>query len=173
MENGIIVLILLIALATAAITDLLTGKVSNWITLPTTATGLVFHAAMNGTNGLSYSAKGLGVGFGLLILFYASGGFGAGDVKLVAATGSLLGPSEVLSAVWAATFIGGLFAMSLLIIRLGWGGMVRWTWSWLKSLVLLGGEPPALPTKGNRLVVRYAPVFAIGTLVSLALSYIE
>ena len=173
MENGIISLILLIALATATITDLLTGKISNWITLPTTATGLAVHAAINGANGLAYSAKGLGVGFALLILFYAAGGFGAGDVKLVAATGSLLGPFGIMSAVCVTTVVGGLCAVGLLVRRLGWEGMVQWIWSWLKMLVLLGGKPPALPSRENRLVLRYAPIFALGTLMSLALSYFE
>lgn len=169
MENGIIYLILFISLTTAAFTDLRGGKIPNWITIPTMATGLAFHTVMNGANGLAHSAKGLGVGFALLILFYSAGGFGAGDVKLAAATGSLLGPADILSAVWAAVIVGGLCAVSLLIIRLGWGGMVQWIWSWLKTLVLLGGKPPALPSRENRLVLRYAPIFALGTLMSLAL----
>ncbi len=173
MDNGIIYLVLFILLATAALIDLRTGKVPNWITLPATAAGLIFHTVMNGGNGLVYSAKGLGTGFALLILFYALGGLAAGGVKLVAAAGSLVGPSEIISAFSAASIVAGFYAVNLLIIRSGGGGMVRWILSWLKSLLLLGGKPPVLPTGENRLVLRYAPVFAIGTLISLGLSYSE
>jgi prepilin peptidase CpaA len=173
MDNGIIGFILLITLATATMTDLLTGKISNWITVPITATGLVFHTVINGANGLIYSAKGLGTGFALLILLYVLGGLGAGDVKLVAASGSLLGPFGIMWAVCVTAMVGGLCALGLLVRRLGWAGMVQWIWSWLKTLVLLGGKPPALPSRENRLALRYAPIFALGTLVSLGMPYIE
>ena len=175
MDNGTVYLILFIALAAAAFIDLRTGKIPNWITLPTTATGLVFHTVMNGANGLAYSANGLATGFALLILLYAMGGLGAGDVKLVAAAGSFLGPSAIISAVWAAALVTGFYAVGLLIIRLGCGGTIRWIWSWMKSLLLLGAKPSlllGLPTKANRLVLRYAPLFVIGTLMSLGLSFI-
>lgn len=173
MEHRIIFLIVCLALGAAAFTDLRRGRIPNWITISTVVVGLVFHTAMRGAGGITYSAEGLAAGFGSLILIYAIGGLGAGDVKLVAATGSLLGPLGIISALFATAMVGGLCVFGLLVKQLGWPGMVRWIWSWLKTLVLLGGKPPALPSTERRLTLRYAPIFAIGTLMSLTLTYIE
>jgi prepilin peptidase CpaA len=45
------------------------------------------------------------------------GGMGAGDVKLMAAIGSLLGPKDVLYAAIYTAIAGGVYAFLLLIIK--------------------------------------------------------
>ena len=165
--------VLIVALSAASFTDIQGGRIPNFITVPLMVAGLSFHTAVRGIDGLAFSAKGLGVGFGLLVLLYAVGGFGAGDVKLVAGTGSVLGPSAIVSALFAATLLAGLCAIVLLGVRLGLSGSVKWLYSFLKMLLLLGGKPPSLPSDEKRVVLRYAPVFAVGTLASLVLFAVE
>ena len=167
MEQIAIYTILSIALGAASYMDLKVAKIPNLVTFPLVAVGLMFHAMMNGLDGLVFSAKGCGIGFGFLILLYAVGGFGAGDVKLVAATGSLLGPSAIVSAIFMAALVGGFCALGLLMCRLGLRGTAQWLLSFLKMLLLLGGKLPSLPSGERRLALRYAPVFALGTLISL------
>ena len=55
------------------------------------------------------------VGFGFFFLFYIAGGMGAGDVKLMAAIGSLLGPKDVLYAGAYTAIAGGVYAVILLV----------------------------------------------------------
>ena len=50
----------------------------------------------------------------MLLPFYMLGGMGAGDVKLLAASGSILGPEEVLVAFLYSALIGGLYAIVVL-----------------------------------------------------------
>lgn len=169
MEQIAIYTVLGIALGVASYMDLKVAKIPNAVTFPLLAAGLLLHVVINGLDGLVFSVKGFGIGFGLLILLYAMGGFGAGDVKLVAATGSLLGPSAIVSAIFIAALVGGACALGLLIIRLGLKGTASWVWSCLKMLILLGGKLPSLPSGETRLALRYAPVFAIGTLISLVM----
>jgi len=165
--DSMIYLALIIALGVAAYSDIKRGRIPNFVTLPLLLLGLGFHTAMNGSEGLIFSAKGMGIGFGLLIVLYALGGLGAGDVKLAAATGSLIGPSAIVSAVGTGIVMGGVCAIALLVARLGWLGTMKWLQSFIKMIFLTGGRPPALPSPEKQIVVRYGPVFALGTLTSL------
>jgi len=61
-----IYLALIIALGVAAYSDIKRGRIPNFVTLPLLLLGLGFHTAMNGSEGLIFSAKGMGIGFGLL-----------------------------------------------------------------------------------------------------------
>jgi len=83
---------LLAVVAAAAVVDLLTGKVPNWLTYPAAALGLGAWAFMRGWPGVGSSAAGLAVGFVPLFILYRTGaGLGGGDVKLMGAVGALRG----------------------------------------------------------------------------------
>lgn len=169
MGTLMIYLALIIALGSAAYMDMTKGRIPNLITLPLLLVGFGLHTFLNGTEGMVFSAQGIGIGFGLLIVLYMVGGLGAGDVKLAAATGSLIGPSAIVSALGMGIIVGGVAAIGVLVARLGWVGTMRWLQSFFKMIFLMGGRPPALPSSEKRIVIRYGPVFALGTLTSLAL----
>lgn len=115
MENAHASIIILLAASIAAsATDIAHRRVPNMITLPLAAFGLLYHFYMSGMNGLIFSISGILTGFGLLILFYLMGGMGAGDVKLLAAVGSILGPVNVFHAFIYAALLGGLYAIYVL-----------------------------------------------------------
>ncbi len=100
-----------VATAIALVTDLWKFKVYNGLTLPLLLTGLLFHSfAQNGLR-LGFSALGLFCGFTGLIAFYAVGGFGAGDVKLMAGLGAWLGPANTLSLLIVSALVSGLCAV--------------------------------------------------------------
>ena len=112
MENvNASIVILIGALIAASLTDIARRRVPNTITLPLAAFGLLYHIHASGTNGFIFSFSGILVGFGLLILFYLMGGMGAGDVKLLAAAGSILGPVNVLHAFIYSALAGGLYSI--------------------------------------------------------------
>src|SRR4051812_45954857 len=76
--------VVLCAALIAAVTDVWKFKVHNALTLPLLLSGLVYHAVVGGMDGFSDSLLGALFGFGVLIVFYAMGGMGAGDVKFMA-----------------------------------------------------------------------------------------
>ena len=61
-----------------------------------------------------HGAGGLFLGIGFLIIFYFMGMMGAGDVKLMGAVGSFLGPKGVFIAFLYSAIIGGLYALLVL-----------------------------------------------------------
>lgn len=107
-------IILFILLVVAVIFDIRERRVPNWLTLPFMAAGLAYHLVANGFPGLFYSVLGLILGIALLILIYAAGGMGAGDVKLMGALGSILGPTHILYAFVYSATVGGIYSAIVL-----------------------------------------------------------
>jgi prepilin peptidase CpaA len=95
--------------------DLRRRSISNRINLGGLAAGLVCHTASRGLAGLAWSAGGAAVGFAVFLAVYCLGGMGAGDLKLMAAFGALLGPSCILIAALLAAPIGAVMAVACLL----------------------------------------------------------
>src|SRR5580704_14199298 len=75
----------------AAVYDLRTKKIPNWISGTGIALGVLLHLLLGGVAQAGWSILA-GVAAGLLfLLFYLAGGMGAGDVKLITAIGCLVG----------------------------------------------------------------------------------
>lgn len=104
-------------LSIAVYYDLRFRRIPNWLTLPALVFGLGYHLITGGLMGLGYSALGVAVGFAFFFLFYVLGGMGAGDVKLMAALGSFLGPKDVLYAGAYTAIAGGVYALILILAR--------------------------------------------------------
>ena len=100
----------------ASVTDIRDHRIPNWLTLSGMVVGLASYFLAGGFRGLLFSAEGLILGFALLIPFYMCGGMGAGDVKLLAAVGALLGPSGVMKAFLCTALVGGAYAIILLAV---------------------------------------------------------
>ncbi|MHC4403619.1 MAG: A24 family peptidase, partial [Planctomycetota bacterium] len=104
------------AASAAAVVDVREYRVPNRLTVPLLVLGVVYHSFAGGLDGLQMSLLGAAFGFASLILAYAIGILGAGDVKLVAAVGAWLGlPATIVVVVVAAlasvlySFFGSLF----------------------------------------------------------------
>lgn len=85
-----------VILAIALYTDIKQRKIPNLLTLTAAVSGILFHFINGSGQGISYGAEGLLLGTALLFIPFLMGGMGGGDVKLLAALGSWLGPSGVL-----------------------------------------------------------------------------
>jgi prepilin peptidase CpaA len=96
--------------------DLRRRKLPNWLTLTGLAAGLAL-AAPHGWHGLWLATAGAALGFGVLLPLLWMRGMGAGDVKLMAAFGALLGPSGVLPAAVLAAIFGAVLAAVVLVAR--------------------------------------------------------
>ena len=84
--------------AVAAAIDLRTGRIPNPLTATVAAAGLGLAAAGLTGQSMGGALIGAAVGFALMLPGHLLGGTGAGDVKLLAALGTWLGPGGVLMA---------------------------------------------------------------------------
>jgi prepilin peptidase CpaA len=100
--------------------DLLFHRISNRLTASLLCVGLIIRGVGGGWRGLEQSLLGVLVGLGCLLPFYIARAMGAGDVKLMAATGALLGPYDVWIAALCTLLIGAVLAVIYVA-----GGAVR------------------------------------------------
>ncbi len=165
-------IILLALIVVAAYTDLASGKVYNWCTLPALLAGLFIAYVTGGASGgtaatgqgaahLLDSFLGLLFAGGVFGLYYLhGGGFGLGDVKMAAAVGALKG---WYFAVWAVVFAGlagGVMAMALLI----WKGRF---WRGVRDSLVAVVRPSKLKQAAESpagLTVPYAFAISVGAL---------
>lgn len=158
----------LIVLAVVTWTDLRSRRVPNVVVLPYLMAGVVASTWLHGTHGLTASLAGLAVGaafFGFLALM---GGMGMGDVKLCAAIGAWIGPSQMLLALVLTGFAGALIAICWAIKGGFVGEMFSGTGDLLFGWKGRGLRPhPDLVLKNPRSrKMPYVPAIAIGTLIS-------
>jgi prepilin peptidase CpaA len=95
----------------AAAIDLRTRRVPNALTLSMTVAGLALAVSGHGRVGLAASLAGCVLGAALMLPGHVLGATGAGDVKLMAASGALLGPSITFRAFVATLIAGGAVAL--------------------------------------------------------------
>ena len=107
-------LCLLIFVAAAAVVDLRTRRIPNLLTISAAIAGLLLNLWRSGGSGAVASGAGLLTGLAVFLPFYLAGGFGAGDVKAMAAVGTFVGAKGALVAAAGTLLIGGLGALGVL-----------------------------------------------------------
>lgn len=112
--DSYLLLFLSLILLLASIFDLSQRRIPNALTFPAMVTGIVYWTFLNGMEGFMHGTGGLSLGIGILLVFYLKGMMGAGDVKLLGAVGSFLGPHGVFHAFLYSAIIGGLYALFVL-----------------------------------------------------------
>jgi prepilin peptidase CpaA len=98
----------------AAVSDVWTRRIPNWITFGTLVLGVLLNTWLHGLEGFLGALAGAVLGMALLLPFYAAGTLGAGDVKLLGGLGAVLGPQALVSVAVYGAIVGGL--MSLIIL---------------------------------------------------------
>src|ERR1019366_3654753 len=170
-----VAMVLLIVLLTAAVFDMLYRRIPNWLTV----TGVVLGIAMNTVigsqegSGLGFSLIGLAVAFGIYAALYALHAMGAGDVKLMAAIGALVGWQRWFGIFFVTALVGGVMALILVVAR----GRLKKTLfnvgfilSQMRSLrpAYLANEELDVRNK-KALGLPHGAVIAVGTIFYLAL----
>jgi prepilin peptidase CpaA len=147
----------------SAIVDLWSRRVPNKLTLAVAALGLTLAALGLSGHSLLAALGGLVVGLLLMLPGHVIGATGAGDVKLLAAIGTLLGPSGILVAFLYTAIAGGVLALIVAVRR----RVLRESVERTAALVRTGGGNVAAiedRSKNNRFA--YAPAIAIGALAA-------
>lgn len=151
----------------AAVIDLRTRRIPNVLTAGLAAIGLGIAAAELGPIGLGGAVLGCALGLAFMLPGHVFGATGAGDVKLFAAAGALLGPSTTVTAFMFTAIIGGVMALPIAIRRRRLLTTIRST-SRLVSSPSEGARAVESPDADNRFA--YAPAIAVGVMASIFLS---
>ena len=163
------------AAVVAGVTDIWKFKVYNALTLPLLVAGLMYHGFHDGAPGLMLSAIGMLCGFGVLILFFLLGGYGGGDVKLLAAFGAWLGPEAVLYVFIAGSLVAGVYALGLVLLYGTFGEIwTRWKVLWYRLAALgrhLGSDDGCAIEQNQidrRRRVPFATMLCLGVIATFA-----
>jgi prepilin peptidase CpaA len=155
--------VLALGLACAVVTDVRARRIPNWLTGAIAGAG--FGIACGG-GGVTPGQAALGLLTGLLLMLpgHVIGATGAGDVKLMAAIGAVVGPGLIVRAFLFTAVAGGIFALAVAARR----GLLADTLDGTRRLVMApSGARQTIesPSRANRFA--YGPAIAVGTLVAL------
>ncbi len=115
-------------------TDTLHSKIPNLATFTLILIGLGYHIQTDGLLGALMAMSGLLVGLSLLLAPYLLGGMGGGDVKALAALGTLLGPADIFQVFILSGLIGGAMALTHLLFSRNLKSRLR---SWMTAARLV------------------------------------
>ena len=153
----------------ACVTDVQSRRIPNVLTFGAAGAAVLVHGLVGGFGGLGTSIGGWLLGVALFLPFFALGGMGAGDVKLLAALGAWLGPRDTLWVAIYASMAGGIMAVAVALGTGYLGTALRNVRNLVTYWALVGPRPvPGMTleeSKAPRLA--YAvPIFA-GTVVTV------
>ena len=155
--------------AAACITDLRSARIPNALTLLGTAGGLLAHSTWPTGLGIGPSLAGALVGLAVFFPFFALGGMGGGDVKLMAALGAWLAWPAIVPATFTIAIAGGVVALGVALAR----GYLLQALRNLRRLVLVWwttgvrSDPPLTLAHGRGPRLPYAVPVLLGVLVTL------
>jgi prepilin peptidase CpaA len=143
--------------------DLWTRRVPNPLTLLLAASGVGFAAF--GISGLTIGMSLLGFFLGLALMLpgHLLGATGAGDVKLFAAVGAIIGPAHIVTAFFYMAIAGGVMALIVAFRR----RRLRQTVGGTARLIATGAANAheiESPLENNRFA--YAPAIAVGAMLA-------
>lgn len=154
-------------LVIAVFTDVRDGKIYNAVTLPFALLGLVLNLLSGGLVGLLLGLGGLAVGLALFFLSALLGRLlGAGDCKLFAALGALLGPQLLVWAILYSLIAGGIFGILMAL----WRGVLQqalqrvWQAVFFRFFLKV---PMDITDSPSKLRLPYAVAICAGTLFAI------
>lgn len=159
----------IVVAAGATITDVRAARIPNALTVISGLTGLVAHTMLPGGSGWLTSVAGLAGGLAVFFPFFALGGLGGGDVKLMAALGAWVGWPDVISLALYAALAGGVVAIGVGLshgyLRQAFGNLRALLKTWLIAGVQI--EPSMTLEHGRGPRVPYALPIFVGLIVTL------
>jgi len=165
--DPILLYLALALVVVAAVFDLKSRRIPNYLTYPAVLLAFGYWIVKGDGRALLYAALGLLIGFILLLFLYLLGGMGAGDVKLMAALGALVGWQNIWNIVLYSLVAGGLVAAVYLLLRGELGRGLRNTWRLIRRAKFPGsGRAGELEWKSIG-KIPYGVAIAMGTFYTL------
>jgi prepilin peptidase CpaA len=152
-------------LAMAAVfTDVCWQRIPNVLTVSGAILGLALNVMILGpAAGLRTALLGLVVGLALPLVFFALGGMGGGDVKLLGAIGAVVGPRRLLSIFIYAALAGALVSLIMLVRRRRGANLKRVT----DDVILLFLTRAKLEGRTDGLTIAYSLPVAMGVYLAI------
>ncbi len=142
-------------------------RIPNLFVLATLLSGIILNVTFNGWGGVLSSLQGCGLGFGLMFALHMLGAMGAGDVKLFAAIGAVIGAKLVIPTFLVVALTGGVLA----IVAMVRAGSVRSTLQGVLQIfvgLLPGWKMPRFAVPADRRhTIPYGVAITLGSLISL------
>ncbi len=150
-------------LLTATLIDLRSRRIPNSLTAAMAVAGMVLAAA--GLSGVSPQASvtGLLAGLALMLPGHLLGATGAGDVKLMAAAGSLLGIHLIVPAFLFTAIAGGILAVAVALRRHRLSAALAGTG---RLMAAPGAMPNQLRASSAASRFAYGPAIAVGSIAA-------
>lgn len=168
-ETLVYILFLLPLTVLIAYYDVRYRRIPNPFVLATLAAGVAMNAILGGMQGVYSSLAGCGLAFTLMFLLHIFGAMGAGDVKLFAAIGAVIGAPLVVPTFLVVVLTGGLLAV-VSILRAG--TVVSTMQRVLQIFVgmLPGWQMPKFTVPVNRkYTIPYGVAITLGSIISTAI----
>src|SRR5262245_15609976 len=144
-------------------------RIPNVLVLCALISGLTANAVINGWGGLRASLAGCAFAFGLMLVLHIFGALGAGDVKLFAAIGAVIGAHLVLPTFVVIVLTGGVLAV-LTTLRVGTFRETLSRVGYLFYSILFSWRVPRFVLPANKSqTIPYGVAITIGSLISLAI----
>jgi prepilin peptidase CpaA len=163
-SDTVVLTALCAGLGSAALIDSARRRIPNAITLGTTVMGVVL--AATGLSGVSVGASLLGFFLGFLFMLpgHVLGSTGAGDVKLFAAAGAVVGAEQIVPAFLLTAIAGGLLAVFIAWRR---GRLLRTFRLTARLLGLPQETKAAIESPGEHNRFPYGPAIAVGCVLAV------
>ncbi|HUI55668.1 MAG TPA: A24 family peptidase [Bryobacteraceae bacterium] len=181
--------VLLAVVLGAAVYDVRYRRIPNWLTVGGVLIGVVLNTFLfqgwpaglrfstflvDAWPGMRFSLMGLAIGFGVYFVLYVLRAMGAGDVKLMAAIGSLVGWQDWFGIFIVTAIVGGIMSIILVTVR----GRVKktlWNVGFIMSEMKSGrpgyvGKEELDVKHPKAMGLPHGAVIAVGTIFFLALS---
>lgn len=163
-----------VALVGAAVVywDVRYGRIPNWLTVGGVALGVAIRA-FAGWGGLGSGLAAGAIAFAVSVPFFVAGGLGGGDVKLLAAMGTLVGLERLPDALVYTAFAGGAIAVVAITLYGSWtrvylnlkGIIVAFLRKAVPGVDPEGPAPVSLDSS-DALTIPYGVAIAVGSLLS-------
>ncbi len=165
-SSAIVLAVVVLGAGTGAVIDLITRRIPNLVSLVTAVVGVVL--AATGVTDVSVALSVLGFVAGMLIMLpgHAVGATGAGDVKLFAAVGAVIGVERMPAAFLFTALAGGVAAIAFAI------GQGRLTMTLRRTLRLLRAPSDAkfeIASSAAQNRFPYGPAIATGCALAVFL----
>ena len=152
-----------IGVLVATVVDIRTRRIPNDLTA--TMAGIGVGLAATGISGVPLWASMLGFAIGLALMMpgHLLGATGAGDVKLMAAVGAIVGPALVVSAFLFTAIAGGVLAVVVALRR----RRLAATFEGAGRLIAGSGVTHEIRAASPASRFAYGPAIAVGSIAAL------
>lgn len=175
-------LLLLFMLYFSVRSDVIERRIPNKLTFPIILWGFISGGIYSGFNGMLFSISGFLVGLAVFFIPFAMGGMGAGDVKLMAAVGSILGWKLTVYSALLTAIAGGIIVIGYMVYKGKIIGMIKnmgiHLIKWILYIIYLVTHSDRVYGKyrsfnvskidEEKTYIPYGVAIAVGTLIVLA-----